>query len=152
MPAETTATLLLGPVTRMMPGTRGTMRAQTLLALDEGSRACWRVVELDEAGPTVCGVADAPERLLVHGLLAFLVSRAGDVFNVSDNPELGSLALRSQDGRRIQTRTTPTTSHAIAAALGEQLAVVATVFPGSTITAGEVAELAALGVRIELAA
>jgi hypothetical protein len=151
MPAQTTATLMFGPVLRMMGG-HGTMRAQTMLVLDEGSRASWRVVELDEPGATVCAVADAPRDLLTHGLLAFLASRSGDPFGLADNPDQGALALRSRDGDRIQTHTGPSTPQALAQALGGDVAIVATILPGSTLTTGEVEALAALGVQIGLAA
>jgi hypothetical protein len=150
MPAQTTATLLIGPVTRMMGG-RGTMRAQTVLTLDEGSRASWRIVELNGESSTVCAVADRPQNLLAHGLLAFLATRTSGEFGLAEDTELGSLALRSNNGKRVQTRTSKTTPHALADVLGERVAIVATILPGSTVTAGEVAELAALGVRIELA-
>lgn len=150
MPTETTATLLIGPVIRLM-GEGGTMCAQTILTLDEGSRATWRIVDLDGRTSAFRSAPDAPENLLAHSLLAFLASRRGDTFHVGSNADLAPLVRRSANGGRLQTRTTPTTANALADTLGRDVAIVALIRPGSTFRPGEVAELAALGVRIELA-
>ena len=147
MTSETTATMLIGPVTSYMGGT-GSMRAQTLLVLDEGSRASWRIVELDEPNATITAVANAPRHLLAHGLLAFLASRR-DEAGLAVDSRLAPLARRSANGRRLETRMVGSAAPALAEAFGTELAIVITLMPGSTVKPGEVAALRALGVRIE---
>lgn len=151
MPTETTATLLLGPVTRVMGAGHGTMRAQTLLTLDEGSRASWRITELTDGTPGACSHPDAPEQLLAHGLLGYIASRAADDFALAENKDLGPLVSAGERSRTFRTRTTDATPAALAKTLGQGTAIVATILAGSTLQREEVERLAAMGVRIHLA-
>jgi hypothetical protein len=125
----------------------GSFCAHHLLVLDEGHRAAWRIVPLD-VGPSRRGGASqlewdrpsAPRHLLAHLILAYLASAEPD-------------CLTRAGLRRYMHRATPQhidtdipdehTAQRVLAALPEDVAVILTVMPGSTLHPLEAAPVGA---------
>ena len=146
MPHETTASILIGPVFSYMGGA-GSMLANTLLVLDEGSGANWRIVDLDGRRSPVLAAPRAPRNLLAHGLLGYLASRP-NADALLTSTDLRALATHSGHGH-YRTEVPNAALERIVEALGDSVAIVVTVLAGSTVRPREIAQLRHLGLRIE---
>ena len=140
--SETTATLLIGPSHEWFAGRM--FRAAHLLVLDEGERACWRVIPLDAADATsqleagrperprrwTVSCPDAPQHLLAHGLLAFLAVAFPEAL---DDPALNQMVRRARHARLTTSIADEAAAARVFGAMPGNAQVVLTVLPGSSI-------------------